>query len=374
MYFFTRLRVFVFTKCFIFICSAKNKMVVIGKKQNIKSRNRLPQKKRRQWNIREKLMVVNFFENNNRNVRGMAKKFNIEPKQVRDWTKKKEKMLATAPHVVKIHPGKLPKYPNLEDNLFSWIIEKRENGNAVTRKLITRKAISLSKDQEFLLNNPGIAGFKFSSKWLDGFLGRYDLSQRRKTTVAQQLPADLIEFQQSFLSYVLYMRMQHNYPLKYIGNMDETPMWFDLPSNTTINKKGEKTVSIRTTGHERTSFTVILGCMADGTKLPAVCIFKVKKIPKEKFPDGIHIRANEKGWVNESEMLWWIEKVWTSRNPFGNPRSLLVLDGFRGHTVDSVKHRLIEKNTNIAIIPGGCTSKLQPLDVSINKSFKSKVN
>jgi hypothetical protein len=206
------------------------------------------------------------------------------------------------------------------------------------------------------------------------FLGRYDLTQRRRTTVAQQLPSDLIEVQQSFLSYVLYMRMQHNYPLKYIGNMDETPMWFDLPSNTTVNKKGEKTISIRTTGHERTSFTVILGCMADGTKLPAVCIFKVKKIPKEKFPDGIHIRANEKGWVNESEMLWWIERVWTSRNPFGNSRSLLVLDSFRGHTVDNVKNRLIEKNTNIAIIPGGCTSKLQPLDVSINKSFKSKVN
>ena len=319
-------------------------------------------------------MVVNFLENNNGNVRGTAKKFNIEPKQVRDWTKKKEKMLETAPHVLKVHPGKFPKYSNLEDDLFSWIMEKRENGNAVTRKLITCKAISLSKNREFLLNNPGIAGFKFSSKWLDGFLGRYDLTQRRRTTVAQQLPSDLIEVQQSFLSYVLYMRMQYNYPLKYIGNMDETPMWFDLPSNTTINKKGEKTISIRTTGHERTSFTVILGCMADGTKLPAVCIFKVKKIPKEKFPDGIHIRANEKGWVNESEMLWWIERVWTSRNPFGNSRSLLVLDSFRGHTVDNVKNRLIEKNTNIAIIPGGCTSKLQPLDVSINKSFKSKVN
>jgi hypothetical protein len=48
-------------------------MVVIGKKQNKKSRNRLPQKRRRQWNVREKLMVVNFFENNRRNVRGMAK-------------------------------------------------------------------------------------------------------------------------------------------------------------------------------------------------------------------------------------------------------------------------------------------------------------
>jgi hypothetical protein len=168
-----------------------------------------------------------------------------------------------------------------------------------------------------MLNNPSIAGFKFSSKWLDGFLGRYDLSERRKTTVAQRLPSELIELQQSFLSYVLYMRMQYKYPLKYIGNMDETPMWFDLPSNTTIHNKGEKTVSIRTTGHERTSFTVILGCMADGTKLPAVCIFKLKKIPKEKFPDGIYVRVNEKGWVNENEMLWWIERVWISRNPLG---------------------------------------------------------
>jgi hypothetical protein len=277
-------------------------------------------------------------------------------------------------YVTKLHSGKPPNYPNLEDDLFTWVCEKRANGIAITRKLITRKAISLSKNREFLANNPGVAGFKFSSKWLDGFLGRYDLTERRKTTVAQHLPEDLIETQHAFLSYIMYMRIQHNYPLKYIGNMDETLMWFDMPSNSTINQKGAKTVSIRMTGYEQSSFTVILTCMADGTKLPAVCIFKLQKIPKEKFPHGVHIRANKKGWVNEQEMLWWIETVWTSRNPFGNTRSLLVLDSFRGHTVDTVKNRLVEKNTNIAIIPGGCTSKLQPLDVSVNKSFKSKVN
>ncbi len=63
-------------------------------------------------------MVVNFFENN-RNVCRMAKKFNIEPKQVCDWIKKKEKMLEMASHVTKIYLGKLLKYPKLEDNLFS---------------------------------------------------------------------------------------------------------------------------------------------------------------------------------------------------------------------------------------------------------------
>jgi len=53
---------------------------------------------------------------------------------------------------------------------------------------------------------------------------------------------------------------------------------------------------------------------------------------------------------------------------------MLILDSFHGHTVTSVKNRLVEKNTNIAIISGGCTSKLQPLDNAINKSFKFKVN
>jgi len=114
--------------------------------------------------------------------------------------------------------------------------------------------------------------------------------------------------------------------------------------------------------------------MADGSKLPAVCIFKLKNVPKEEFPHGIHIRVNEKGWMNEHEMLWWIETVWTSRNPFANPQFMLILDSFHGHTVTSVKNILVEKNTNIAVISGGCTSKLQPLDNAINKSFKSKVN
>jgi hypothetical protein len=352
------------------------KMVVIGKKKNkkAKARNRLPnKKKRRQWNVREKLMVVHYMENNGGNKRFTAREFGIQPKQVRDWNNNKAKLVAAAPYATKLHPGKSAKFPSLEEDLYTWINERRNNQNAVTRKMIVKKAISLSKEQEFLANHPDAFRFKFSNQWLDGFLTRYNLSKRRRTTVAQQLPSDLLEKQNVFLSYVLYKRLQYNYSLKFIANMDETPLWFDLPSNTTIDHKGAKSVSIRTTGHERSSFTVVLACMADGSKLPAVCIFKLKNIPREKFPHGIYIRANEKGWMNEREMLWWIENVWTSRNPFGNSRSLLVLDSFRGHIVDSVKNRFVEKNTDIAIIPGGCTSKLQPLDVAINKSFKSKV-
>ena len=70
----------------------------------------------------------------------------------------------------------------------------------------------------------------------------------------------------------------------------------------------------------------------------------------------------------------WIEKVWT-RRPGGLARrkSLLVIDSFEGHKTDLVKKRCNEENTDIAIILGGLTSVLQPLDVCLNKPFKDQL-
>ena len=114
--------------------------------------------------------------------------------------------------------------------------------------------------------------------------------------------------------------------------------------------------------------------MADRTKLPPVIIFKLVNISREEFPDEVIIRANAKGWMNEDEMSWWVENVWTQRaSRVSNPRSLLVLDTFTAHRTNTVKRRFYRKNTDLAIIPGGLTSHLQPFDVSLNKSFKAKV-
>ena len=103
------------------------------------------------------------------------------------------------------------------------------------------------------------------------------------------MPPDLLEKQNVFLSYVLYRRIQHDYLLQYINNMNETPLWFDLSSNTTIDHKGIKTVSIRITEYKRLSFTVVLAYIANSKKLPAVCIFKLKNVPRENFSHGIYV-------------------------------------------------------------------------------------
>lgn len=50
--------------------------------------------------------------------------------------------------------------------------------------------------------------------------------------------------------------------------------------------------------------------------------------------------------------------------------ALLMLDQFRAHISKTTKKCFKEVKTHLAVIPGGLTSQLQPLDVSINKPFK----
>ena len=50
---------------------------------------------------------------------------------------------------------------------------------------------------------------------------------------------------------------------------------------------------------------------------------------------------------------------------------MLSLDAFVAHLTDGVEVQLLESNLDIRPIPAGCTSKCQPMDVSINKPFKT---
>ena len=51
--------------------------------------------------------------------------------------------------------------------------------------------------------------------------------------------------------------------LQQIGNMNEVPMSFDMPSNFTIDKKGSENIKISTTGSEKCNFTVVLCVTAE---------------------------------------------------------------------------------------------------------------
>jgi len=150
--------------------------------------------------------------------------------------------------------------------------------------------------------------------------------------------------------------------------MDETPVYFDLVPGNTISQTGVKSVRIRSTGAEKRHITAVLAVSAAGNVLPPMVIFKGKRELKLNVPKDWIVCVQEKAWMDETLMLRWINEIYrkhTKKQP-----SLCVLDAFRGHRTEKVKKLLNKFNAKIAMNPGGCTSKLQPLDVCINKPFK----
>jgi len=128
---------------------------------------------------------------------------------------------------------------------------------------------------------------------------------------------------------------------------------------------------MRTTGNAKRHLTVVLTVLVHGEVLPALAIFKGKKQP-ELCEVGVFVRAQVKAWMDEAMMLEWIDLVWEPATE--GQRAMLILDSFSAHITPAVKQRLKEINTVPVVIPGGCTSKVQPLDVSLNKPFKSYVH
>ena len=229
--------------------------------------------------------------------------------------------------------------------------------------MIRLKALSLIK--------PSLPNFKASDGWLRKFLSRNNLVLRAKTSMAQMLPCDLEEKIDHFRQNVRYIRESGDFPYNLIANMDETPAYFDTVPSKTVDKKGKKSIIVRTTKSEKRHITAVLSCTATGDMLPPMIIFKgttTRSIASVSDKNGAIIAYQEKGWMNEEIMKQWITTVWmqyTQRKP-----SLLVLDSFSAHVTDEIKSMFARCNTTVIVIPGGCTSVLQPLDVSINRPFK----
>ena len=109
--------------------------------------------------------------------------------------------------------------------------------------------------------------FKASTGWLKNFMLRNHLSLRRKTSIAQKDPDRLVTKVVSYVLQVRRMKAQNGYSPCSIIAMDETPVWNDMVSETTVDATGKKTITLKTTGHEKSRVSVCLAVKAYGTKL-----------------------------------------------------------------------------------------------------------
>jgi len=160
--------------------------------------------------------------------------------------------------------------------------------------------------------------------------------------------------------------------------MDETLVFFDMILAKSNCKTGLRECIVRTSGSEKKHVIVVLSAAADGTMLPPMLIFKGetnKTIKNLHIPDGfISKRKRTCGWM-EGLVEVWLEEIWLKHlkeisQELGYDNSLLTFDAFSAHKTDDVQSKLVENKSDILMIPTGCTSKCQPMDICINKLFK----
>ena len=143
-----------------------------------------------------------------------------------------------------VRSGRKLSYPmEKEEQLVAWVLEQRD--------LHLADSIQHIIDQARLIIQPSTPSFQGTRGWVQKFMRRNNLSLRAKTSIAQMLPAALEEKMAIFIRSVRDVRKELKYPNSMIVNMDETPVYFDMTTNKTINQKGAKTVSVRSTGAEK---------------------------------------------------------------------------------------------------------------------------
>ena len=88
-----------------------------------------------------------------------------------------------------------------------------------------------------------------------------------------------------------------------------------MPGETTITRAGQKPVPIRTTGHDKGRFTVILAALADRSKLKPYVVFKgVRAVQELMTIRGVVVALSKNGWMNEELTKDWVKRVWGSLN------------------------------------------------------------
>ena len=214
--------------------------------------------------------------------------------------------------------------------------------------------------------------FNGSSGWLQKFMHRHGLSLRRTTSVSQKDPDLLIAKVVSFILRIRRLSAKFEYEPCDIIAFDETPVWSDMVSNTTVDFKGVKSVSMKSTGHEKCRVTVGLSAKGDGTKLKPIIVFKdakkaVQALQKE-YKSKCVVASSANGWMDTDLTLTWVREVLGS---LSFRKRLLVWDTYKCHLMPVVQASLRAKKIDTGMVPGGCTPHIQAPDVSWNKPFKA---
>jgi hypothetical protein len=179
-------------------------------------------------------------------------------------------------------PGPASQLKAIEGALLHFIFEYREQGISVdTFKLAMRVSFILPKFRE--------KSFTTRCSTVKRFMVAHSFSYRMGTHMSQRPSAKVESKAADYMRFMRPIVSGHNRDLRFIINMDQTPVYFSMNAKRTCEVIEKKTIHIRTSTNDTKHVTVAVTIMADGTLLPSTLVFKGKpngRIVQREFPSG----------------------------------------------------------------------------------------
>ena len=120
--------------------------------------------------VSRKLEIVDEAESSG-NVASTAQNRNVQPKQIRHWRKYKQKLIDKKRKNSKartVNRGNSAHHPQLETQLYDWVIKQRKNGFAVSPSNMNCKALQIDahfKDNDKKGYVGGYPSFNDADNW-----------------------------------------------------------------------------------------------------------------------------------------------------------------------------------------------------------------
>ncbi|KAM8986279.1 pogo transposable element with ZNF domain isoform 4-T5 [Ara ararauna] len=291
------------------------------------------------------------------NTEQAAEHFRNPPRRIKRWLRRfqafQEENLAS------LSEG---KYLSLEaeEKLAEWVLTQREQQLPVNEETLFQKATKIGRSLE--------GGFKISYEWAVRFMLRHNLSTHTRRAVAHPLPKDVEDNASCFIEFVQRQIHTQDLPLSMIAAIDEISLFLDVE---VLSSDDRKENALQTVGTGEPWCDIILTILADGSVLPTLVFYRGHVQQPANVPESIVLEAKENGYSDDEVMELWSSRVWQKHTQCQNSKGMLVLDCHRTHLSEEVLSLLSASSTLPAVVPAGCSSKIQPLDVCIKRTVKN---
>ncbi|XP_035755032.1 pogo transposable element with ZNF domain isoform X6 [Egretta garzetta] len=254
------------------------------------------------------------------------------------------------------------KYLSLEaeEKLAEWVLTQREQQLPVNEETLFQKATKIGRSLE--------GGFKISYEWAVRFMLRHNLSTHTRRAVAHPLPKDVEDNASCFIEFVQRQIHTQDLPLSMIAAIDEISLFLDVE---VLSSDDRKENALQTVGTGEPWCDIVLTILADGSVLPTLVFYRGHVQQPANVPESIMLEAKENGYSDDEVMELWSSRVWQKHTECQNSKGMLVLDCHRTHLSEEVLSLLSASSTLPAVVPAGCSSKIQPLDVCIKRTVKN---